>query len=74
MVTHAHHLPETESTSRPRTRVIKGGKVVYSHEPRQLLLPGTSCDPRLTVEKENGIVKSFRYRCTCGHTDHFICQ
>jgi hypothetical protein len=29
---------------------------------------------RLTLSKENGLVKGFEYQCVCGHKDYFVCE
>jgi hypothetical protein len=29
---------------------------------------------KLTLNKQNGIVKGFEYQCSCGRKDHFVCE
>ena len=55
-------------------RVIKSTRIRLGGEPRMLMFPSESAEPALALRKENGVVKGFRYRCVCGHTDEFICE
>lgn len=59
---------------RARSHVVKHARICVSDEPRQLVYPGIVAEPKLKVEKENGIVRGFSYRCSCGRTDHFKCE
>ena len=54
--------------------VLKDDQIRFLDEPIELPLPGEGGEGELIVEKENGRVKGFRYRCACGHEDHFVCE
>jgi hypothetical protein len=55
-------------------QVLRGVRVRINPLPVRLACPCQSDSPNLTVHKENGLVKSFEYRCQCGRTDRFICE
>jgi hypothetical protein len=73
MVRSAVQTPRDEDTD-AGNRVLKGTVVHVSGEPRVLSCPGLDAEAKLTVQKQDGAVRGFSYRCTCGRTEHFICD
>jgi hypothetical protein len=64
------------SRSSQKPRFLRANLVYVDPEPIVIHAPHAeeSTDDRLIVNKENGTIKGFQYRCTCGRVDHFVCE
>lgn len=69
-----YHTKPSEDGLHSHPHVLKHARICVSNEPRQLVYPGMEAEPKLRVDKEDGIVRGFSYRCSCGRTDHFRCE
>lgn len=79
MVTNAREMSDPAvaieaDASGSRSHVLKGSDIRISETPKVLTYPGMDEESILTVEREDGVVRGFRYHCSCGRTDHFICD
>jgi hypothetical protein len=60
---------------RPGSSVLKAHHVAVAPEAFVLGQSRKSGDTgKLTLNKENGVVKGFEYQCACGRKDHFVCE
>lgn len=56
-------------------RFLRASIVYIDPEPVVIHAPQQDApEERLIIKKENGTVKGFQYRCTCGRVDHFVCE
>jgi hypothetical protein len=66
---------QRSSITLAREGFVDGSAVALALDPIALPLPTRQAgNGKLTLKKENGILKGFEYRCPCGHKDHFVCE
>ena len=62
-------------SSRSKTGFVRADFTVWMPQPVKIPPPGASAElGKLTLNKENGIVKGLEYQCVCGHKDYFVCE
>lgn len=62
--------------TQPRRRgFLKADSVKLSSDPVVIASDNKHCDfGKLTVKRENGVVKGFEYQCVCGQREYFVCE
>ncbi len=68
-------MNDSGNNVRAASKLLKANSITMAEEPVAIGHAHTHGDGgKLTLKKENGIVKGFEYQCICGHKDHFICE
>jgi hypothetical protein len=69
-------MPDNAEFTDEDDKVVDASQVTMADQPIILPTPKASAPPsaRLSLRKEDGVVKGFEYTCTCGERHYFVCE